>query len=326
MKNCLSATTGLATAGGNTTCRCNCTLPFCGDGISDTLGGDCVQGVNTSTGKNDDEQCDDGTTANGPGHFCNKVKRCMGGENPGSLCTSNADCIKGMCGKTQCEQNFCGDDTVGGMEMCDDSNTVDGSSTDNCGVTATVAAGINKVLKPGCVVRDGSPLENLPDSCIPANCILGLCGDGVTEPGEMCDGGFAACSQAVADVGCALRGLPAGCVTVFNPNALCCQASDCKTSKPASGLAINACSSFLTNANANDLPNHCRCNCMPPSCGDGVSDTGEACEPPASGTFCIKNAMGMCVLNTCGDDDVSNLHSVLILLRHSNSAYATSSS
>ena len=45
---------------------------------------------------------------------------------------------------------------------------------------------------------------------------------------------------------------------------------------------------------------------MPPSCGDGVSDSGEACEPPASGTFCIKNAMGMCVLNTCGDDDVCN--------------------
>ena len=58
--------------------------------------------------------------------------------------------------------------------------------------------------------------------------------------------------------------------------------------------------------NRNDLPNHCRATCMPPSCGDGVSDTADQCEPPASGTFCIKNAAGLCVLNVCGDDDVCN--------------------
>jgi hypothetical protein len=298
-----SVTTGIcsnAVAPGNsnnpatsvTTCRCSCQFPFCGDGVSDSALG---------------EQCDDGTTANGPGHYCNKVRRCVGGENPGALCTDNSTCIKGTCGPTLCEQNFCGDDVVGGMEQCDDSNTVTGSGTDNCGVNATVAAGINAVLKPGCVVRDGTPAENLPDSCIAANCILGLCGDGVTEPGEMCDGGFAACSQSVADANCVADGLAPGCVTVFNAGALCCQASDCKTSKPANGDAISACSSSVVpGQNANDLPNHCRCNCMPPSCGDGVSDAGEQCEPPASGTFCIKNAMGMCVLNTCGDDDVCN--------------------
>jgi hypothetical protein len=45
---------------------------------------------------------------------------------------------------------------------------------------------------------------------------------------------------------------------------------------------------------------------MPPTCGDGVKDAADACEPPASGTFCIKNAQGQCVFNRCGDGDVCN--------------------
>ena len=124
-----------------------------------------------------------------------------------------------------------------GNEMCDDSNTVAGSSTDNCGVSATVAAGVNAVLQPGCNTALTGALANQPTACIQPNCILGLCGDGVTEPGEMCDAGFSICSAASAT---------AQGVTLFNPNALCCQASDCKTTKTAAGTSPDVCLSPTT--------------------------------------------------------------------------------
>jgi hypothetical protein len=288
----------------NAACRCNCTLPFCGDGISDN---------------EQNEECDDGTTANSPGQFCNKEQRCVGGENgcidanangqcdsdatentsrlAAPLCSDNPNvCVKGTCGKTACVQNTCGDEIVGGNEMCDDGNTVNANSTtDSCGVNVTTWIAFAQAT--GC---DTTLADNLPGGCPPANCMLPFCGDGVTEDGEMCDAGASTCSQALAD---------AAIVQLFNPGALCCSKSDCKTSKLADGTTPDVCGpSPLGNGggNRNDVPNACRCNCMPPLCGDGVSDTGEQCEPPASGTFCIKNAMGMCVLNTCGDGDVCN--------------------
>ena len=284
---CLGALTGADNLDApNSACRCSCELPFCGDGISDNLLG---------------EECDDGTTANAQGEYCNTVRSCVGGENPGAVCTSNADCVKGTCGPELCVQNSCGDGVLAANEQCDDGNTVlpTGTNGDTCGVSTTVAAGLYKLL--GCTNADpdlgGTGVENAPGSCPQNECTLPLCGDGVTNAGEMCDGGFAICSDALAT---------AAGVTLFNPNALCVKASDCKTSKTAAGASPNVCSSVVTGANASDLPDHCRPNCMPPTCGDGVSDQGEQCEPPASGTFCIKNALGMCVLNVCGDGDVCN--------------------
>jgi hypothetical protein len=288
----------------NSACRCNCELPFCGDGISDNL---------------QNEECDDGTTANSPGQFCNKEKRCVGGENgcldanangqcdsdatennsrlASPICTDNpALCVKGTCGKTACVQNTCGDQIVGGNEMCDDGNTVDANTTsDSCGVNVTTWLAFAQATGCSTTLPD-----NFPGGCPPQHCMLPFCGDGVTEDGEMCDSGASTCSAALAG---------AAGVALFNPGALCCQKSDCKTSKLADGTTPDVCGpSPLTGlpGNRNDIPNACRCNCMPPLCGDGVSDTGEQCEPPASGTFCIKNAMGMCVLNVCGDGDVCN--------------------
>jgi len=138
-------------------------------------------------------------------------------------------------------------------------------------------------------------VENLPNACPPAACVLPLCGDGVTQDGEMCDGGIATCMA------------PA-----FNAPTICQTASDCKN-PPGNTADLCATVSSLTGgaANRDDVPStvadpRCRSNCMPATCGDGVSDVGEACEPPASGTFCIRNTFGQCVLNTCGDGDVCN--------------------
>ena len=289
----------------NSGCRTDCRLPFCGDGISDNL-------LN--------EGCDDGILINTPGQYCNTERRCIGGENgctdandngqcdadvtenasrlTAPLCGLNPGvCVKGTCGKRACVQNTCGDRIVAGHEMCDDGNTVDANaSTDICGVNT--AAWIAFATATGCST---TVAENLPGACPPQRCMLPFCGDGVTQVGEMCDGGVATCSA------------PA-----YNAGGRCSRASQCKN-PPGNTSDLCATVSALGGgaANRDDVRDACRSNCMPPVCGDGVSDTGEACEPPLPGTFCIRNALGRCVLNTCGDGDVCNTVAIDVCLTQS---------
>jgi hypothetical protein len=275
----------------NSNCRCNCKLPFCGDGISDNL---------------QNEECDDGTTANTPGQFCNKERRCIGGENgctdangngqcdsnvtenasrlAAPLCGDNPSlCVKGTCGKTACVENSCGDGIIGGNEMCDDGNTVDANTTtDTCGVNTTTWIALSQ--ETGCST---TLAENLPGACPPQNCMLPLCGDGVTQGGEMCDGGVATCSA------------PA-----FNAGAKCTRASQCKNPP---GNVSDLCSTISSlsggNANRDDLPNFCRSNCMPPGCGDGVVDAGEQCDAGAANGP-TKPCTSVCTFAACGDGQV----------------------
>lgn len=248
---------------GNISCPCTCNLPTCGDGISDS-----------------GEGCDDGNLTTGPHDYCNAVRRCEGGENPGALCTSNAACIKGTCPTTLlCEQNACGDGTTNNSEECDDGNTVAADAAhpaDRCGISPAVAAANPK--PPGC---NPALLQNLPNACIPAACRLGTCGDGVTQTGETCDAGTATCTGG------------------FNAGAACAKATDCKNGTCGSG-------------NRDDLPNTCRSNCHAPGCGDGISDSGEQCDDGANNGDskpCVQNLLvagqtRQCVLNTCGDGKV----------------------
>ena len=271
-------------------CRTTCGVPFCGDGISDP-----------------GEGCDDGNTANIPQDFCNEVRRCQGGEGPpcgtpadpldpagprnppyidcvpgapGSLCNIDADCIKGTCGKVRCAQNACGDGVVNGNEECDDGNTVVADTAhpyDTCGMSPTYAAANPK--PPGCIV---TPLENLPNACIPAACRGPRCGDGVVSPGEDCDAGQATCNA-----------------LSFKPGAPCTRNSDCPG---GSGAACGP-------GNRDDVPDACRSSCKAPFCGDAVLDSGEQCDDGTDNGDskpCVQNlgATGHCILNTCGDAKV----------------------
>ena len=248
------------------TCRSTCNIASCGDGVSDSGLG---------------EGCDDGNTVTGPGDYCESVRRCIGGENgcadtitkgvcdPGSaagdVCTKASDCIKGTCGQVQCVQNICGDGIVAGNEQCDDGNTVNAGSTDSCGVSAATAAG--RDFLAGCVApkSDTDPTdhsdENLKGRCPAANCQLPSCGDGVTNPSEMCDAGTATCST----------------TNTYNGGAPCVRATDCKNhvGVPADQCV---CPAGPAGCNRDDLPDHCRPTCMPAACGDGISDTNEQCD------------------------------------------------
>jgi cysteine-rich repeat protein len=132
---------------------------------------------------------------------------------------------------------------------------------------------------------------------------VAFCGDGATGSGEQCDDGNRdSCDGCDRD--CSL----AGC-----GNGASCGAELCDDGNVASGDGCDAAciSEFCGNgvvqpangeacddgaANSNTVPNACRKTCALPSCGDGVIDTGETCDPPVVGV-CEPN----CTSPNCGD-------------------------
>src|ERR1700687_4134342 len=119
------------------------------------------------------------------------------------------------------------------------------------------------------------------------------CGDGGTTGGEACDNGTSVCVAPAKNVG-----------------AECCSASDCIGNTGSPGSAADLCQPSLsaragTPGNRDDVSGACRCSCMPPMCGDGVSDPGEQCDKGASTSTngpCLgnvpnsvcKNGAGLC--------------------------------
>jgi hypothetical protein len=117
----------------------------------------------------------------------------------------------------------------------------------------------------------------------------GICGDGIVEPGEMCDppnGG--ACDFACQDRLCGDGVVEPG-EACDPPNGSTCTSS-CQ--RPFCGNNI------IEPGEQCDPPTSPGCNsaCQFASCGDGVRDTGEECDPP-DGTTCRPG----CILARCGD-------------------------
>ncbi len=116
--------------------------------------------------------------------------------------------------------------------------------------------------------------------CVDGACIGSLCGNGVIDPGEVCDPGAPATGGGECRSDCLqLARCGDGVVEPF---------------------ADEECDDGPANANA---PNHCRTDCKKPSCGDGIIDdqAGEECDgSAASATTCLDfgfyNAPGL----TCG--------------------------
>nr|AQS33392.1 hypothetical protein [uncultured archaeon] len=133
----------------NDSCRNDCTLPFCGDGVKD-----------------DNEQCDDGNNQDGDGcnaqcylEFCGDniqqpEEECDDGVNNGIACTpeyeSQCTYCSSSCENITLRDGFCGDGTLDTQEQCDDGDT---NNFDEC--------------------------RN--------DCTLPFCGDDIIDSGEQCE-------------------------------------------------------------------------------------------------------------------------------------------
>jgi cysteine-rich repeat protein len=107
------------------------------------------------------------------------------------------------------------------------------------------------------------------------SCVLAGCGDGVLDPGEVCDDGNRVGGDGCA-VTCRKRELCGD--GILDPGAEQCD---------------------LGEANSDTLANQCRTTCQLPRCGDGVEDSGEACDDGnlANGDTCDSN----CTRPRCGN-------------------------
>ena len=154
------------------TCRADCTLPRCGDGVLDAHLG---------------EECDDGNDVNDDG--CSDA--CLlpvcgdGVVQPGEECDEgdgNAD-VPGATCRTTCLLPSCGDGIVDSDEECDDANLV---NDDGCSNECLLPQCGDGVLNGDEECDDGD--DDDADECR-NDCLLPACGDGVVQAGEECDDG-----------------------------------------------------------------------------------------------------------------------------------------
>ncbi len=170
-------------------------------------------------------------------------------------------------------------------------------NTANTQGTYQCASPGQKVLTVTGVLGTETSTKSVTVTCAPC----GVCGDGILQPGEQCDENTARCTNCKITPVCG-DGTIDSPETCEPPNTNTCSAT-CQTVIPTCGdgkvnQSIEQCDNGA--ANSDTTPNACRTNCHNPSCGDGVTDTGEQCDPP-NGTTCSATCQH---LATCGDGHV----------------------
>ncbi|MBI5509046.1 MAG: fibro-slime domain-containing protein [Deltaproteobacteria bacterium] len=292
---------------GGCTSGCAALGPYCGDGQ-----------------QNGNEQCDDGTNAgsyDGCNPDCTNAatcgdaqldaghEQCDNGVNNGNYGTCNPDCTLPA---------YCGDATVQAPpEACDDGtnsgayNTcnADCSWPDRCGDSIVQAPmeecddGVNNATYNGCrsncrlapfcgdgVVQAALGAEQCDGTAFAAKTCIDLNGNGVArEPGDF-DGGVLACSAGVS--GCQLD--TAGCYRCgdgVKNGVEACDAADLG-SETCESLGFPPMAGQVLSCRADCTFNVSGCDVQ--FCGNGVLDSGEACDGVG-----VCGAAASCGANTC---------------------------
>jgi len=209
------------TAGESATCNLDCTVALCGDSK-----------INQSAG----ETCDDG----------------------GESATCDIDCTAATCGDATIN--------VSAGEVCDGncpSSCDDGKvcTTDSMAGSALACSAVcSNVSITACVGGDGCCAPGC-DASNDSDCgSPNLCGNGVIDQGELCDGNCpTSCDDGNACTTDAMSGSAATC------DAVCAS-----TAITVCGNGDGCCPSACSNASDND------CSL---TCGNGVLDAGETCDP-----------------------------------------------
>lgn len=234
-------------------CRTNCMSPHCGDGVLDVDEAcDDGNGVDADLCRNDcslptcgdgivdaGEECETGVTALGAHQYC---EQCL---------------IK--------TEKYCGDGNIDKPNADDVEEACDGL---NLGQATCVSLG----HKGGGDVACGA------DCAFVADCSDSLCGDGVKDEGEGCDGasGITDSIHQKCTESCLIAEIPPVCGNGVVDGSDACDDGN------------------KENADA------CRNDCTEPVCGDGILDSGEACDEGV-----LNSNSGSCLLSCkiaeCGD-------------------------
>jgi cysteine-rich repeat protein len=295
------------------------------------------------------EECDDGAANGGQGARCTTACRwscyseaecadtdpCNGAETcVDHVCTAGTPQADGttcgtakLCRDAACVDAVCGDTFVTSPpEECEDGNSTTGDgcetnckfsclSTDttrNCTPTDP-CQGQGTCNDTTHVCAAGTPLADNTSCgggkyCKTGVCTTPMCGNGMVEPGETCDLGT---QNGMAGSGC-----KANC-TYECVNA----ATDCTTAAPA--CQMNTCNAAHTCAAVADTAKNgmmCGTNlvcsngaCVAPTavCGNGVKETGEACDfgtGNGANTGCTTTCQFSCTIlpDSCNDGNLCN--------------------
>jgi cysteine-rich repeat protein len=305
------------------------TEPGCGNGV--------VEGT---------EQCDDGIENDGPNARCSGVchwvctadNECGDNEqcNGAETCVEHR-CVAGteeadgtscgtakLCRNGSCTDAVCGDTFTTTPEECDDANTTLGDGCENdckysCLSTDTArnctptdpCKGQGTCNDTTHVCAAGTPLADNTSCgtgkyCKTGVCTTAMCGNGIVELAETCDLGT---QNGVTGSGCTAN-CSYECVTPATdcPATTFCNKQTCNaahTCEPVADTAKNGmtCGTNLVCNNG---------NCVAPTavCGNGVKETGEACDfgsGNGTNTGCTNCQFSCTILpDSCNDGNLCN--------------------
>ena len=209
-----------------------------------------------------------------------------------------------------CISNDCGNGIVDPGEVCDDGNILDG---DGCShdCLSKEACG-NGVVDPGEVCDDGNTANGKCDSgaacnsdadcgggkCKPDGCSANcksreVCGNGITDVGEICDDGGTANGTCADGTPC---NQTSDCATgACSPDGC---SKDCLSNETC-GNGIVDLGEKCDNGSANAIGSACEPGCQTGSgCGNGIVDPGEECD---DGNTNNNDDCVDCEIARCGD-------------------------
>jgi hypothetical protein len=240
---------------------------MCGNGVLDA-GELCDSGIATGPGSCPNacaaQQCQTATVT-GTAATCTAscsyedVIMCQGGDG---CCPAGCD----NSNDSDCSAS-CGNGMVDPGETCDGNCPT--SCSDNNVCTSDVLVGNPQACSSSCRFDPVTVCQG-GDGCCPAGCNAntdsdcgGMCGNGVVEAGETCDGNCPnSCVDNNACTADSINGSPASCnVSCSNTPITTCQSGD--------GCCPNGCT----------FPTDMDCQCMPATCGRA----GRECGNPADG-------------------------------------------